>query len=247
MSGTSDLAYLRWHLRDALPRAVVPLLVFLGIGGIPLWSLIGREGLASAREAGRFQDVLLQLYGQTLTLAITLGALVLLSGVVSVDRERGHVRFLFASPVVAWRHYLARAVVSLVLFAAALALIPLGFGAVVVAVPVLPVIGAALLYGLLLGSLGLLAGAITDRDGPVVIVTVLLSAILQPLAAAGQLPSWAARLAQLLPPLASADAVRSAWLAGTAPSPGHLWLVLGYSFGMAVAAFVVIHRAPLVR
>ncbi len=247
MTGTSDLAYLRWHVRDALPRAVMPLVIFLGVGGLPLWSLIGREGLEAARTAGRFQEALLQVYTQTMTLSMTLGALVVISGIVAVDRERGHVRFLFANPVSAWRHYLVRSVVGVLLFAVAFTAVPIGFGALVVRVPVGAVLQGALLMAFLYGALMLLAGALTARDGPVAIVLVVMSSVLQQLAKAEQLPRWADLLAGLLPPLVAAGDVRGAWLGGTAAATGDLLLVLGYSFGMLVAALVVIHRAPLVR
>ena len=247
MSGTSALAYVRWHAKDALPRAVAPLAIFLGVGGIPLWSLIGREGLDAARQAGRFQDALLQVYGQTMMLAMTLGALVLLSGLVALDRERGHVRFLFATPVVAWRHYLTRGMVGVALFATCFTLVPLGFGALVTPVPVLAVVWSALLFSLLYGSLALLVGAITRRDGAVVIVTVVLGTILQQLAKAEQLPAWGVFLARLLPPFVVAGDVRAAWLAERAAEGGDLLLVVAYSLGMLVASLFVIHRAPLVR
>lgn len=247
MTGTGSLAYLRWHLRDSVPRAVAPVVIFLGVGGLPLWSLIGRQGLDAARTAGRFQDSLLQVYGQTMTLAMTLGALVVVSGIVSVDRERGHVRFLFAAPVSAWRHYLVRSIAGVTLFATAFLAVPIGFGAVVTPVPVLPVLQGALLLAFIYGSLTLLAGAITAKDGPVAIVLVVLSTVLQQLAKAEQLPRWAEVVAGFLPPLVLAGEVRGTWLAGADAAGGDLLLVLGYSLGMLVTALVVIHRAPLVR
>ena len=244
---TSALAYARWHARDALPRALAPVALFAAIGGVPLWSIVGGNGIDAVRTDPELVQLTLAVYRQAMSSAMTLGAVLMLSGWVAEDRDRGHVRFLFAAPVVAWQHYLVRAAVGIALFAACFLAIPLGFGALLTPVPVLPVFTSALLYAVLFGGLALLAGAITRRDGAVVIVVALAAALLQQVALATEAPSTVTWLAALLPPVVPADQVRSAWLAGESAATGDLARTAGYAVGMLVAALAIIRRAPLVR
>lgn len=241
------LAYARWHARDALPRALAPVALFAAIGGVPLWSIVGGNGLAAVRTDPELVQLTLAVYRQAMSSAMTLGAVLMLSGWVAEDRDKGHVRFLFSAPVVAWQHYLLRAAVGTALFAACFVAIPLGFGAVLTPVPVVPVFTASVLYALLFGGLALLAGAITRRDGAVVIVVALAAALLQQVALAEGVPPTVRWLAALLPPIVPADQVRTAWLAGEAAATGDLARTTGYAVGMFVAALAIIRRAPLVR
>lgn len=245
--GSPLAAYARWHARDALGRAAVPVILFLGMGGIPLWSIAAQRSLGAMRAAGETHAMATQIYTQTMSLAMTLGAFMLVGGLVATDRERQFVRFLFAAPVTPWRFYLQQFVIRLALFTACLALIPLGFRAIFFEVPVLPVIGSAALYGLLLGSLATLAGALFNRDGAVLLVTALVSSVLQQLNRADALPGWAAAVARALPPLGAADQIRTRWLAERALEGNDLVLVVAYSLGMLAAALWIIRHAPLTR
>lgn len=240
-------AYLRWHLRDAALRAFAPVIIAFGLLGIPILTMAQASGWAALRADGDAQRGLLAGYAQLVPTVITLGALLVASGFVAADRDRGYVRFLFSAPVVPWRYYLQRFVVGLTAFVAACALVPIGFGLMITARPVAPVLASAALYGYLIGALAMLAGALTRRDGAVVLGIVMLSSILQPLAAQAELAGWVEFLAAILPPLGPADAVRGAVLAGRAVDRPALVHVLGYATGMLVSALVLIRRAPLVR
>lgn len=246
MIGPRVLAYAGWHLRDSLLRALAPIGLWLSLAGVGLGLMISGNGLASVRS-GPLQEAATAAYQQGLTLAITLGALILASGYVAQDRAQGHVRFLFSAPVVAWEFYLLRFVIGLASFVAATALIPVGFSLLVFPVPVAPVAATAALFGLLLGALAHLAGALTRRDGAVVIGVTVLASVLQPLARADALPGWLDALATVLPPIKAADEVRIAWMSGAAPGAGDLVLVLGYALAMLVVSLLIIRRAPLVR
>ncbi len=247
MSGTSPLAYLRWHARDALLRCLAPLLIFGAIAGLPIRSLADRFGLAEIRADGELQRSVLQIYTQTLTLSMTLGAVLLLSGFVAQDRDRGHVRFLFAAPVSPWQHYAMRALVSGLMFVAAFGTIPLLFSWLVIPVPLAGVLQSAALYAALYGGLAMLAGALVNRDGVIFILVVGTSTILQQLDKGEMLSRPLAGLARVLPPLVLADGVRSKLLDGQAPAAADLLHLLLYTLAMFALAFLVIRRAPLAR
>lgn len=239
-------AYARWQLRDSLPRLATPLVIFLALGMLPLWALARQSGgFAAMRADGEAQQMVLVAYHSTLTLAMTLGAVLLASGVVALDRERQHFRFLFSNPVAPWKYYLQRFVVGAVMFALVMALIPLGFSALVTDVPVLPVITSSLMYALLYGSLATLCGALVNRDGILFIGIILIAGVLQQ--SKQMLPGWVGAVANSLPPIQVTGTVRGAWLAGRTADTGDLLLVGLYSLGMLAAALVLIRRAPLAR
>lgn len=241
------LAYLPWHARDAAVRALTPLVISVLLLAIPLGAMASGASWAVLREPGRLQDAALGAYRQTIELAITLGALLVASGFVATDRERGHVRFLFSAPIVPWRYYLQRFLVGAASFVLAVSCIPVLFGFVVRTVPVAPAAASAALYAFLIGSLALLAGALTRRDGALVIGVLLVAGLLQPIAAQAELPAVVETLAAVLPPLHAADRVRADLLQGNTPDGRALVHALGYASGMLAAALVVLRRAPLVR
>lgn len=247
MTAGAPLAlYARWQLRDAVGRALIAPLVFVGIAGIPLWSVHRQLATTVGGEAD-FQQIARVVYGQTLDLALVLGAVMLVNGVVSTDREKQHFRFLFSRSVPPWRFYLQQFVVSVALFVALFALIPVGFGLLVTAVPIAAALKAAALYALLIGALSLLCGALVNKDGVLLVLVAMLGFTLQRADLTGELPGWASWLADLLPPFLAADAVSTAWLAGRSASAGDVTLVLLYALGMLVAALAIIRRAPLAR
>lgn len=247
MTGTSPLAYVRWHARDSLLRSLVPLLLFTAIAALPIRSLASRFGMDAIRAEGQLQQNVLQIYSQTLTLAMTLGAVLLLSGFVAQDRERGHVRFFFAAPIVPWQHYLTRAIVAVTMFTAVFLLIPLVFSRIVVPVEIVGVLKSALLFATLYGGLALLAGALINKDGVLFILLVVGTSLLQQLDKGELLSQPLAGLARALPPLVLADAVRTQWLAGNAPATGDLVHVGLYALAMIAIALFVVRRTPLAR
>lgn len=248
MTASSPLVgYLRWHAQDAIPRALTPILLFLGMGGIPLWSIGGNLGLEAMGRPGEAQDIALQIYRSTMPLAMTLGAVILASGLPATDREKQYFRFLFAKPVAAWRFYLQQFVVGVLFFVLAMTLVPIGFSAVVTEVPVFAVTKSAFVFAVLFGSLIALCGALVIKDGIAFVLVAAASTVLQQLDKARQLPDWLGRLADLLPPFVPADLLRSQWLAGQPVPVNDIIHVIGYSMGMLAAALVLVRRLPLAR
>lgn len=247
MSGGALALYARWQLRDALVRALMPVVIFAGVAGIPLWALVQQHTLAVMRQEGPQLEGAVQVYGSIMQLSMTLGAFVLVSGLLSADRMKQHFRFLFSRPVVPWRFYLQQFAISVVLFVALFSLIPIGFGLIFAPVPIVAVLKSATVYALLFGALALLCGALVNKDGALLIGVVVLATVLQQLERADALPRWAGVLADALPPFVAADRLRMRWLGERAIESGDLALVLLYSLGMLVGALVLIRRAALAR
>jgi hypothetical protein len=241
------LAYLPWQARDSALRAVVPVIIFAALAGLPLWGLKRSQVGVVFRDPGGAQVAALETYATVLGLAILLGALILMNQTVAVDRDRQHVRFLFAHQVSPWRFYLQRFLVSALLFTAFSALMPIGFSALFTEVATLPVLKTAAMYAVLVGGLGTLAAAITHRDGLIIILVLAGASLLQQLEAVSRIPAWLARVAVSLPPFHLAGEIRQAWLRGTEVATGDVAHVLAYGVGMLIAALVIIKRAPLVR
>ena len=245
--GSPLALYARWQLRDAVTKALIPVLIFTALTAIPLWSMYRQFQADATRDPGAFALVAVQVYGQTLTLAMTLGALLLMSGLVSADREKQHFRFLFSRPVAPWMFYLQQFVISLTLFAAAFALISAAFGAIAAPVPVLAAVQSAAMYAFFLGSLALLCSVLVNKDGVLLVIVLMVSLTLQQVQSSGVLPRWTSWLADALPPIVTADAVRARWLAERAAESGDIALVLLYSLGMLGVALFLLRRAPLAR
>lgn len=244
--GSPLLLYARWQLREALGKALVPVLLFAGIGGIPLWT-IHRQGAAGGMGAADLERADMAIYGATMPLVMTLGAVLLANALVSTDREKQHFRFLFSRPVAAWRFYLQQFVLSVLLFVACFTVIPVGFGLLVTPVPVFAALQSAALYALLIGSLAFLCSVLVNKDGVLLVVVALFSVTLQQAERAAALPRWAALLADALPPFVAADTVRSRWLDGRAADTGDLTLVLLYAAGMLMVSLFLLRRTPLAR
>lgn len=245
--GTPLALYARWQLRDAVFKAAIAPLMFAGITAIPLWGMHRQSLEEGGPGITAFAVMAVQIYGQFVTLAMTLGAVLLMNGLASADREKQHFRFLFSRPAAPWAFYLQQFAISVALFTAFFALIPIGFGALVAPVPVLEVVWSAAMYAFFLGALSLLCSVLVNKDGALLIVVLMVSLTLQQAQPSGMLPGWVSWLADALPPIATADAVRTRWLAERAAESGDIALVLLYSLGMLGVALYLLRRAPLAR
>jgi len=240
------LAYIPWHARDALPRAIAPLLIAFGIIGIPVWAFVGGNAQVSVSDP-RGADLAMQIYNGGLPLVLGIGAIILMNQVVALDREKQHYRFLLAHPVAAWEYYLQRFIVGLVLFVAAAAVVPILFSALAVDVPIIPLMKTAALEGLLVGALATFCGVLVNKDGVALIITFLLAKILQDLDRVDQLTWWLEPVARGLPPIALSGEIRSQLLSNTAVAQGDLLHVIGYAVGMLAVALFLVKRLPLAR
>lgn len=245
MSATPLAAYTKWHVWETLPRLATPVALFLVLGAMPIATFANARGIDALQLPGEEQRQALMIYTQMLMLCITLGSIVVASGIIALDRERQYFRFLFSHPVVPWQFYLQKYLISALLFALVMMVIPVGFSLVVTDVPVLAVALSSLLYALLYGSLAMLCGALLNKDGIAFIAVIVVSSSLQE--TRQLLPTWLAHVADALPPFKVADGVRRALLNGAAVDTGDLLHVIAYSAGMLVAALVFVRRAPLAR
>lgn len=241
------LAYAPWQARDAAVRALAPLFVVLAVAGLPLYAFMSSQELTDLTSDPRATEVALQVYDSAVSLAMLIGAFLLMGNSAALDRDKLHVRFLFAHPVAPEAFYLQRFLVSLVVSTAIFTVVPLGYSWLAVPVPVVGTMQAYLLIQVLIGSLAALCGAVTARDGFVLIITYISTSILQQLDRVDQLAPWLSTLSKGLPPLGAMERSADALIAGTAVVSNELMLVAGYALGLLVAALVIVKRAPLVR
>lgn len=245
MSAAPLTAYTQWHMRETLPRLATPIGLFLVLGALPLATFANSQGLAGLQVPGSAQNTAMQIYSQMLQLSITIGAIVIASGTIALDRERQYFRFLFSHPFSPWQFYLQKYLIGVLLFGITMMVIPLVFSWIVTPVPVLAVALACLLFGLIYGSLAMLCGALLNKDGLAFIGTIVVTGALQ--TSRQFLPTWLAHLSDALPPFKVADDVRRALLSGGAVDTGDVIHVVAYSVGMLIAALVLVRRAPLAR
>lgn len=239
-------AYLPWQVRDSLGRAVfTPLAIFLAMGVLPMWAMASQQGIAALRTGTPIAPGV-GIYHGVIGLSMTLGAMVVVSGLIATDRDRQYFRFFFSHQVPPWAYYLQRYLVSAVLLTATMMLIPVGFSAVVTPVPVLAVGGATLLYVLLYGSLAMLCSALLNRDGVAFIGVVIIGNVLQDIPREVA-PGWLRAIADGLPPFHALGDVRDAMLRDLPIDRGGLLHVVLYSLAMLAAALFVVRRAPLAR
>jgi hypothetical protein len=241
------LSYIPWHARDGVVRALTSPLTFALLAGIPLATVPIEGGLAAMATDPQMRQFGTTLYLNVGSLAMTLGAVLQMSQVVALDRERQFFRFLFAHQVAPWTYYLQRFVVGVLLFTALFMLVPIVYSQVVLTVNILGALRAAVLFGAFIGSLALLCGAFTKRDGLALIIVYLTAATIQPPQVYAALPTWAQWFSKILPPAHAAGEVRDAWLRGADAVSADLWLTLGWTAGMLAAALFVIRRLPLAR
>jgi hypothetical protein len=240
------IAYLPWHARDVAVKVFAPFLLFFVMAGLPLAAFSSQTGISLFSGETRMQGIALSIWGSTASLCILIGSVLLMNGSFALDREKQHVRVLFAHQVAPELFYLQRFAVGLALFAASFTLVPVLFSQIVT-VPVLGTLLALLLTAFFLGSMLLLIGAVTQRDGLVFIGVYLVSNILQTITQTGAGAAWLRGLAWVLPPVRQLSSFSNAWIGGRTVEPQDLVLVLGYGIGMLVSALVLIKRAPLVR
>ena len=239
-------AYIPWHARDAILRALTPVFLALAVIGIPIYAFLGASDKLSASDPGG-ADIAMNIYNSGIPLALVLGGIILMNQVVALDREKQHFRFTLAHPVAAWEFYLQRFIVALLLFVAASALIPIVFTALVLPVSVLGLVKAAALYGLLLGALAMLCGALFSKDGLVLIITFAVSSTMQDLRKADVLASWLKPVANSLPPVQLLAELRQSWLDGVPVESSDVLFVISYGVGMLAVALYLVKRLPFAR
>ena len=247
------LRYSRYQLPDFLTqRLVLPLILLAFAAGLPTYLMTKNTPPGFMQSA---QGIMLakQMFSQSITLYLPLGAFVGAVGVISADRQQGWFRLLFSKPVNVLAYYAQTYVLHAMVYVAVFGLIVWAFGAYTIHFSVHRSMEAAALTFVLIGGLGLLLGALARFDGAALIVLYVLALIVQQLMAAsnglksGGLGGWLAFIARGLPPVVKLDTLRNHLYAGEALDMAQLWHVLGYGGGAAIVGFLLLRRLPLAR
>jgi hypothetical protein len=247
------LRYSRYQVPDFLQhRLALPLILLAFAAGLPTY-LMTKNTPPGWMQSPQGINLARQMFSQSITLYLPLGAFVGAVGVISADRRQGYFRFLFSKPVNVLAYYAQAYLLHAIVYVVVFGLIVWGYGAYTIPFSVPRSMEAAVLTFALVGGLGLLLGALTRFDAAAVIALYVLALILQQLLAApnalknGGLPDWLALIARGLPPAMKLDQLRDHLYAGAALDAGQLWHVLGYGGGAALLGFVLLRRLPLAR
>jgi hypothetical protein len=250
---TRLLRYARYQIPEFVQhRLVLPLILLAFAGGLPTY-LMTKNTPPGWMQSPQGINLAKQMFAQSITLFLPLGAFVGAVGVISMDRQQGYFRFLFSKPVNVLAYYAQTYVLHAIVYVAVFGLIVWGYGAHTIHFSVHRSMEAAVLTFVLIGGLGLLFGALTRFDAAMLIVVYMLAIILQQLVAAqnglknGGLADWLATIARGLPPVVKLDTLRNHLYAVEALNMAQLWHVLGYGGGAALLGFVLLRRLPLAR
>ncbi len=246
---TKLLRYARYQIPEFIQhRLALPIILLAFIAGLPTY-LMTKNVPPGWLQSPQGINSVKQLFSQSLTLFLPLGAFVASVGVISADRQQGYFRFLFSKPVNVLAYYFQTYVLHAIIYIAVFGLMVWGFGAYTFHFSVHRAMEAAALTFVLIGGIGLLFGAVTRFDAAVLIVTYIAALILQQAANApsAHLPAWLAAIGRALPPVLKLDAVRNALYAADPVDVTQLWHVLGYGGGAALVGFILLRRLPLSR
>ncbi len=250
---TRLLRYSRFQVPEFLQhRLALPIILLAFIAGLPTY-LMTKNVPPGWMQSAQGINLARQMFSQSITLYLPLGAFVAAVGVISADRQQGYFRFLFSKPVNVLAYYAQTYILHAIVYVIVFGLIVWGFGAYTIHFSVHRSMEAALLTFVLVGGLGLLFGALTRYDGAALIAVYILALMLHQLVTTpnalpnGGLPDWLAFIEKGLPPVGKLDAVRDHLYAGTALDMAQLWHVLGYGGGAALLGFILLRRLPLAR
>jgi hypothetical protein len=246
---TKLLRYARYQIPEFIQhRLALPIILLAFIAGLPTY-LMTKNMAPGWMQTPQGINTVKQLFSQSITLFLPLGAFVAAVGVISADRQQGYFRFLFSKPVNVLAYYFQTYVLHAIIYVAVFGLMVWAFGAYTFHFSVHRAMEAAALTFMLIGGIGLLLGALTRFDAAVLIVTYIAALILQQVASApgAGLPGWLATIGRALPPVIKLDAVRNSLYAAQAVDMAQLWQVLGYGAGAAVVGFILLRRLPLSR
>ena len=243
------MAYGRYQLTDYLiHKALLPTVLIALMAGVPLYVAIHADAQNQFLTPNGPQFAA-ALFNGTITLFLPLGLFLAVAGTISGDRVKGYYRFLFSKPVNVVSYYVQQFVLSGVAYVVLYALIVWIFGLFTVHQSVHRAVENALLTYFVMGSLGMLLGALTRSDGVLLGGVWALALLLQPLAIlpSNPLPYWATVLAKLLPPVEKLDSIRTQIYTMQPVDTHSLWIVLAYGALMFAAGLIVLRRAPLSR
>ena len=247
------LRYSRYQLPDFLQqRLALPIILLAFVAGLPTY-LMTKNTPPGWMQSPQGINLAKQMFAQSITLFLPLGAFVASVGVISADRQQGYFRFLFSKPVNVLAYYAQTYALHAIAYVATFGLIVWGFGAYTTHFSIHRAMEAAVLTFVLIGGLGLLLGALTRFDAAALIVSYMAALILQQLMIQpnglpnGGLPGWLAAIGKGLPPALKLDALRDHLYAAQPLDHAQLWYVLGYGGVAALLGFFLLRRLPLAR
>lgn len=247
------IRYSRCFAREfVVHRLAVVLILLAFVSGLPTY-LMTKNTPSGFMQSTQGVMLARQMFAQSVTLFLPLGAFVGAAGLVSADRQAGYFRFFFSKPVSVLGYYGTMYVVHALIFIAVFGSIVWIYGSYTIHFSVHGGMAAAALTFLLIGGLGLCFGALTRFDGGVLILVYTLALILQQMLAAknalpdGGLPRWAALAAKALPPVVKLDRVRDSMYALAPVDMSAFWHVVAYGGGAALIGLVCLRRLPLSR
>ena len=248
------LRYARFQISEfVLHRLALPLILVAFAAGLPAY-LMMKSASAGWLQTPQGINTVRQLFSQSITLFLPLGAFVGSVGIISADRQQGYFRFQFSKPVSVLTYYAQTYLLHAIVYVAMFGVIVSAYGAYTIHFSVHRAMEAAALTFLLIGGLGLLFGALTRFDSAVLIVVYLAALILQQLSAPPGgaprppgLPEWLVIVGKALPPVVKLDQLRDQLYAGTALDMAQLWHVVGYGGGAALIGFILLRWRPLAR
>jgi hypothetical protein len=250
---TRLLRYGRYQLPDfVIHRLALPLVLLAFAAGLPTY-MMTKNTPPGWMQSPQGINLAKQMFSQSITLYLPLGAFVGAVGVISMDRQQGYFRFLFSKPVNVLLYYAQTYLLHAIVYVAVFGVVVWAFGAYTIHFSIHRSMEAAVLTFVLIGGVGLLLGALTRYDGAGLIAFYVLALILQQVMASptglknGGLPQWLVYVAKALPPANKLDALRNHLYAGEALDAAQLWHVLGYGGGAAIIGFILLRRLPLAR
>lgn len=241
------LAYAPWQLREVAVRALSPALIFAVLAFFPLMVASKASGGMGGDPAGQ-QQLGVEIFRSIGGLSVLIGGLLVMNGSIATDRDKQHLRFLFAHPVSPIAFYVQRFVVATAAIVGVFTVVPVVYSALVVEVPVFGAAQAMLLACVLYGAIAMFAGAVTAKDGALVIGIFLVASVLQQVAVHPNAPDWVVTGAALLPPVDAVSEHTRRFL-GSPPrgTPMPLWGIGLWAAGLVTASLALIRRTPMVR
>lgn len=266
-AGSPLARYFPYQLRDWLVRRgalIAPILLF---GTWFTWRTLNAESAQRLIESARQQaaeaaakglppievPVLVDIVARHVLAAGLIGTVIVtvmaLFGVVSVEREKGLQRFLFAKPVGVAAWYLQKFGVALLGAATGLMLVALALGAVfAVPVPFAQLVGMGLCVMLPVGGLVFLLSTLVRFDAAIALVITVSQFPLQELRNERLAPEWlrvaAEWLQYLAPPLRLLFDRTQEIL--PAPTPTAFAASLAYALVCVLAGVAVLRRRSII-
>jgi ABC-type multidrug transport system permease subunit len=250
---TVPFRYARYQAWDAIVhRLSLPLILIAILSALPAY-MMARNSPADFLRGPQGTAFATQLYTQSTTLFLPLGAFMCAVGVASADRHHGYFRLLFAKPVSVVAYYCQSYLVAGIAFTLVFGLVTWGVGAMTIHFSVHRGMEAAALTWVLIGGIGMLLGALTRFDAAALIALYVLALLLQQIMATpnglahGGLPGWLAAIGAVLPPVKRLDVLRDQLYAAQALDLRQLAYVVGYGAAAWVAGVILLVRRPIAR